>query len=72
MKIDKKMIDMLLGMNDSQLWQMIMLVAGQSGLNASGIKKPQNMDSLRAALSSLTETDISRASEIIDIYKNKK
>jgi len=72
MKIDKKMIDMLLGMNDNQLWQMITLVAAQSGINTGGIRKPQNMDSLRAALSALTDSDISRAAELIDIYKDKK
>ncbi len=66
MKIDKKMIDMVLMMNDDQLWKTIQLVASKSGFDAiKGMEKPNNMSKIRSTLSGLNDDDIARVSELI-------
>ena len=71
MKIDKKTIDMVLKLNDEQLWKTIQLVAKKSGISsAKGMEMPKNMDKIRATLSSLEDKDIERVTELLK--KGKK
>lgn len=71
MKIDKKVIDKVLTLNDDQLWKTILLVASKSGLDSTkDLKRPDDMSKLRSTLSSLTEEDVARVSEIIKKGKN--
>ncbi|MCD7747194.1 MAG: hypothetical protein LUI15_07090 [Firmicutes bacterium] len=69
MKIDKATVDRLLKQNDEQLWRTIQLIASSSGLNLSGVNRPKDLSKLRSALSSMTDGDIKRATEIIESYK---
>lgn len=72
MKIDKKTVDMLLKMNDDQLWQTIRMIAAGSGTAVDvPAKKPENLNmaGIRNMLSGMTEQDIARAMEIIEQYK---
>lgn len=70
MKIDKKTIDMLCNMPDERLWGTLKLVASANGINLSGKRMtPRDIAKLRCALSSVTEQDLTRAEEIINIYK---
>ncbi|MBO5312574.1 MAG: hypothetical protein J6B29_01275 [Clostridia bacterium] len=64
MKIDKKMIDMVLKMNDDQLWKTIQLVASRSGFDLKHTERPKDMSKIRATLSGLSDEDINRVSEI--------
>lgn len=64
MKIDKATVDRLLKQNDEQLWRTIQLIASSSGLNLSGVNRPKDLSKLRSALSSMTDGDIKRATEI--------
>lgn len=66
MKFDKKMIDLVLMMNDDQLWKTIQTVATKSGISSvKSMEKPSDMSKIRKVLSELTADDISRVSEII-------
>ena len=64
MKIDKKMINLLLRLNDDMLWSTLMKAA------SNNVERPADMSKIRAALSSLTDEDISRAAELFG--KGKK
>ena len=62
MKIDKKTIDMILKMNDEQLWKVIQHVAKKSGQEKfANLEKPQDMSKIRNTLSSLTDEQINLA-----------
>lgn len=62
MKIDKKTIDLLLKLNDDQLWSAIMHVAKKSGKTSiSQMEKPKDMTKIRSLLSSLTDEQINQA-----------
>lgn len=69
MKIDKATVDRLLRQNDDQLWRTVQMIAAQGGLNLSGVKRPADLSKLRSALSSMTDGDIRRATEIVESYK---
>ena len=70
MKIDKRTIDSICRMNDDKLWGAVRLFASSSGVNLpSGRPSPDEMQKLRRTLSSLTDSDISRAFEILKTYK---
>ena len=65
-KIDKKLLDKVLTLNDDQLWKAIQLVAAKSGLNtAKDIKRPQDMSKIRNTLSQINDEDISRITELL-------
>ncbi len=71
MKIDKKMLDQILTMNDDQLWKTIQLVASKSGLNsAKNLERPKDMSKIRNTLSEINDEDISRIGELIKKGKN--
>lgn len=71
MKIDKKMIDKVLSLNDEQLWKTIQLVASKSGLNTvKNLEKPKDMSKIRSTLSGLNDEDITRVTELIKKGKN--
>ena len=66
MKIDKKMIDLVLKMNDDQLWKTIQLVGAKSGFKAiKEMEKPKDLSKIRSTLSSLNDEDIARVTELI-------
>ena len=66
MKIDEKTINMILKMSDDRLWQTIQYAVGKSGSDIlKNAKRPEDMSKIRSALSSLTNKDIDRVTEII-------
>ena len=66
MKIDKKMIDMVLKLNDEQLWKTIQMVGAKSGIDKlKEMEKPRDMTKIRSTLSALTNEDIARVTELI-------
>ncbi|MBQ8840577.1 MAG: hypothetical protein IJ004_04590 [Clostridia bacterium] len=70
MKIDKKTIDLLLKLNDDQLWSAISHVAKKSGSSTfSNMERPKDMSKIRALLSSLTDEQINQA---IRAFKESK
>ena len=73
MKLDKKMIDQMLSLPDEKLWQMFELLSMGSGLKL-GAKTPDpaGMRKIRAVLGDITDADIGRVLELIDLYKGTK
>jgi hypothetical protein len=66
MKIDEKTINMILKMSDDRLWQTIQYAVGKSGSDIlKNAKRPEDMSRIRSALSSLTNKDIDRVTEIL-------
>ena len=66
MKIDEKTINMILKMSDDRLWQTIQYAVGKSGSDIlKNAKRPDDMSRIRSALSSLTNKDIDRVTEIL-------
>ena len=66
MKIDEKTINMILKFNDDKLWQTLQYAASKSGTDAlKNMKRPADMSKIRSALSSVTNEDIIRATEIL-------
>ncbi len=71
MKIDKKTVDMLMGLSDDMLWQMIRNIGGASGIEVKQpTPSPETMAGIRKALGAMTDSDIQRAVEIIENYKS--
>ncbi len=72
MKIDEKTISMVLKMNDDKLWQTIQYALSRSGSDMlKGMKRPDDMSKIRSALSSLTNADLARVTEILKETKAK-
>ena len=66
MKIDEKTINMILKMSDDRLWRTIQYAVGKSGSDIlKNAKRPEDMSKIRSALSSLTNKDIDRVTEIL-------
>lgn len=73
MKLDKKTLDSLAALPDEKLWSMIRIIAMSVGVSIPD-KMPDadKMAGFRAAISDVGDGDISRAMELIDIYKGGK
>ena len=66
MKIDERTINTVLKFNDDKLWQTIQYAVAKSGTDAlKDMKRPADMTKIRSALSSLTNEDIARVTEIL-------
>ena len=73
MKIDKRTLDMLCTLPDDSLWKMICAIGGASGFDLSKMNlSPKDLEKLRQAMYQMTDSDISRASEILDGCKKKE
>ena len=71
MKIDEKTINMILKMSDDRLWQTIQYAVSKSGSDIlKNAKRPEDMSKIRSALSTLTNKDIDRVTEILKGEKN--
>ena len=72
MKIDEKTINMILKMNDDKLWQTIQFALARSGSDIlKNARRPDDMSKIRNALSSLTNADLARVSEILKETKSR-
>lgn len=71
--LDKKAVNMLLTLDDAKLALVIRKIAGDAGIDASNLKiGPSEIAGIRSALSSATDSDLSRADELIKSFKNGK
>lgn len=71
MTLDKKSLDMLLGLDDARLILVIKKLATDAGLDPRSINiGEKEIANIRAALSSATDGDLSRAGELIRQFKN--
>ena len=70
MMIDKKTLDALLNLPDDKLMQMLKIAVG-GDIPIKDVS-PSTVAGLRDVLGKVTNEDISRAIELLSIYKNGK
>ena len=72
MQIDKRTLNMLLALNDTQLVNIIKTISEKSGLDLSSFNITSNdVKSIRRALASATDDDIKKAQDSLNKFKNK-
>ena len=73
MMLDKKAVNMLLTLDDARLAMVIKKIASDAGIDTTNLKiGTSEIAGIRAALSSATDSDLSRADELIKSFKNGK
>ncbi|MBQ8163222.1 MAG: hypothetical protein IJZ93_02505 [Clostridia bacterium] len=66
MKVDRKSINMLLKLNDDNLWKALQFAASKSGAESmKDIQKPNDMTKIRATLSALSDEDLDKINELL-------
>ena len=66
MELDKKMLEQLLSLGDTELLQAITLIARESGIDTEKLNlSGTDISKLRSVLGSATDEDIRRASELL-------
>jgi hypothetical protein len=70
MKLDKKAIERLLALNDAQLRAVILRLAGENGIDLSGVAiRPDDIQGVRRALQMATDEDIARAAAQLGLIR---
>ena len=70
MKLDKRMVNRLLSLNDEQLGAVIKSIAEEAGIDPSVLGlNPGNIQSIRQALGMAREEDLAQMGEIYDNYR---
>lgn len=73
MMLDKKSMELLLRLGDDGLVAVIKKLASEAGLDPNSINpSKEQINGIRAALSTATDDDIKRASEMIQSFKGAK
>ena len=73
MKIDKKTLDMLSALPDDSHWKMICAIGAQSGIDLSSVQvRPEDISKLRSTMNTLTDSDVSRALQILESVKKQR
>ncbi len=73
MQLDQKTLRRLLAMNDRQLTAVIRSLAENSGLDLGEFHiRPDDVHSIRSALSGATDEDLARAAEQLNQFRNQK
>ena len=73
MQIDSKMLNRLLAMNDEQLGQIIQKIATESGIDPAQLGiNPQNIESIRSALSSIGDEELEGINRLYEDYRRGK
>ena len=73
MKLDQNALSRLLALNDAQLKAVITRLAGENGIDLSGISiRPDDIAGVRRALSAATNEDIERAAKQIEQLRRRE
>lgn len=73
MQLDKRTLQKMLSLNDEQLTAVIRTLAENSGLDLAGFNiRPDDINSIRTALSGATDEDIARATEQLRDFRRGK
>ena len=73
MQIDKNMVDRILSLDDTELWQAIVLIAKEAGFDLSSQKiSPKDIAKIRAMLGGASEKDIERAAKKLEAIRRVK
>ena len=64
MRLDKRAVERLLRLNDEQLREIMLRLAGENGIDLSGVTlRADDMAGVRQALRMATEEDIAKAAQ---------
>lgn len=70
MKLDKRMVNRLLSLNDEQLGNVIKSIAAESGIDPAVLGlNADNIQSIRQALGMAREEDLQQMGEIYNAYR---
>lgn len=73
MQIDRNALNRILGMNDEQLRTLITQIAQETGIAPAALGlNPQNIASVRQALSGATESDIQKLDALYADYRRNR
>ncbi len=73
MKLDKNTVRSLSEMSDDRLWRTLKMIASGMGADISERQRYRlDYEAIRRTLSDITENDIYRINEIMDLYKRHK
>lgn len=73
MQIDQKTLNRVLAMNDEQLAALIGKIASESGINPAQLGlNPNNINDIRAALGSATDTDLVQLNAVYESYRKNR
>ena len=73
MQLDKRMLERLLTMNDEQLAEVIGNVAKEAGIDPTQLGlNPNNVQSIRQALTGATDADIQAMNAVYNNYKQQR
>lgn len=73
MQIDQKMLNRLLNMDDKQLASIIQSIATEAGIDPAMLGlNPENIQSIRQALSSANDRDLEQLNAVYNTYKQNK
>ncbi len=73
MMLDKRTLDMLLTLDDARLSLILKKIAGDAGIAPDTLSfTPEQLKGIRAALSMATDSDLERAAQLVQNYKNGK
>ncbi|MBE6627945.1 MAG: hypothetical protein E7629_03370 [Ruminococcaceae bacterium] len=71
MKLDKRMVNRLLTLDDEQLGNVIKSIAAESGIDPAALGlNPNSIESIRAALGMAREEDLKQMEEIYNAYRH--
>jgi hypothetical protein len=69
MKLDKRAVERLLMLNDEQLRQVLLRLAGENGIDLSGVTlRADDIAGVRQALRMATDADIAKAAEQLGLF----
>ena len=73
MKLDKRMVNRLLSLNDEQLSNVIKSIAAESGIDPAALGlNPENVQSIRAVLGMARQEDLQQMEEIYNAYRQSE
>ena len=73
MKLDKRMVNRLLTLDDEQLGNVIKSIAAEAGIDPMQLGlNPDNIHSIRQALGSATDQDLSQLNDVYHSYKQNR
>ena len=73
MNIDKRMLDRILTMDDTQLSTLVQNIAKEAGIDPAQLgMQADNIQSIRHALSIATDSDMEQLSRVYDDYRKNR
>ncbi len=73
MNLDRRMLDRILTMDDTQLGALVQSIAREAGINPADLGlQPDNIQSIRQVLGSATDSDMEQFSRVYDDYRKNR